>query len=356
MNPYSRPIDPHVHLRGSEYKTDFLGIGLKHAAASGLCCVMEQPNPVPQLISPEVIERRNALARSILDGEGVKNFDHHCHIGLTTQPGQVEMAFRTAQRGQHGVRAVKAFWVHSTGDMGLLDPGYQKEVWKIAAQVGYTGPLIQHCEDESYFLYEFKPNIPISHTQRQSAVAEYYQVARQLDNAAKAGFRGTFYIAHVTTPNTVEYVKGFREAHPEIKIVLEACWHHLLLNTDDYLIHGNNVKMNPPLRPPSMQERLLEHLLRGNIDIVATDHAPHEPKDKLKPASGVPGIPFWPKGIEILRRLGMSEELLHAVTFANARRVFGLDCAEEKTTAEYDPSFWEPYSFNPFSRVDGTLL
>ena len=355
MNPYTRPIDPHVHLRGSEYKTDFLRIGLQHAADCELSCVLEQPNPVPQLISPLVIARRNHLAEEIMVDEDISGLEHHCHIGLTTRPAQVEMALKAAKNREHGIRAAKAFWVHSTGDMGLLDPEYQKKVWEIAVAVGYDGPLIQHCEDEAHFTGDFIVSHPITHSIRQNTTSEYYQVARQLTNAAAAGFRGTFYVAHVSSPATVGFIKEFRSSHPEMKIVMEACWHHFLLNTDDYKTHGNNVKMNPPLREPALQERMLEHVLRGDIQILATDHAPHEPKDLAKPASGIPGIPFWPKGIEILRRHGISETLLYEITFGNAKQVFGLDCVPKKTVATYDPSMWEPYSFNPYSRIDGTL-
>jgi dihydroorotase len=356
MTPYTCPIDPHVHLRGQEYQQEFLRLGLVHARAAGLCCVMEQPNPVPQLINHDAIERRNFQVMGILKDESIR-VEHHCHIGLTTSPGQVEMAMRTAQARAFGVHAVKTFWVHSTGDMGLLDPEYQKKVWQIAARVGYTGPVIQHCEDEKEFAGEFDPAEPISHTFRQSAVAEYAQVERQLRNAYDAGFAGTFYIAHVTNPNVVDLVEAFQRLYTDakMKIVMEACWHHLLLNTDDYEIHGNNVKMNPPLRPPPLQERLLKYLLEGRIQIVATDHAPHAPKDPVKPASGIPGIPFWPKGIEILRRHGISEPLLHDLTFANAKAVFGLDCESLLTKREYNPELWQPYSFNPFARIDGTL-
>ena len=116
------------------------------------------------------------------------------------------------------------------------------------------------------------------------------------------------------------------------------------------------VKMNPPLRFKVSQERLLNLFLSAPKDFfIGTDHAPHPvaAKDRTDPhpASGVPALPFWPKGIALLRAQGMSEEDLRWATFDHANLVFRLKIESFEVEVNYDPSRWEKYGFNPFSRL-----
>ena len=73
-----------------------------------------------------------------------------------------------------------------------------------------------------------------------------------------------------------------------------------------------------------MQEELLECALGGMFDVLGTDHAPHdvEKKDADNPPSGIPVLPFWPKGIQILRRASIKESLLEDMIFNNANRIW----------------------------------
>ena len=348
MVEYLAPIDPHVHLRGEEYPNhNFFGLGFRNAQSVGLAAVLEQPNPKPWLIDSKTISER--LIRAKLDTK----IRYGIHIGLTNDLNQVENALEYVMDNNCGVVSDKVFYVHSTGNMGILDPDVQKKIWEIKTRLGYKGISIGHFEDENWFLSKFDPLHPVSHSKRQDPTAEINQVEAQIKNAYNFGFQGTFYIAHVSNPETVEFIERTRSKLP-FDIVIEATFHHMFLNTLDYETHGNRVKVNPPLRNPGMQEKVLEYVLSGKIDIIGTDHAPHpiERKDSNEPPSGIPALPFWPRGIELLREDGIDELLLEDIIFNNANRVFKLNIKPRYVDVTYNPGLWGAYGYNPFLRVD----
>jgi len=71
---------------------------------------------------------------------------------------------------------------------------------------------------------------------------------------------------------------------------------------------------------------MLKSLFEGNIDWIETDHAPHTKQDKLTNyASGIPGLPFYPKFIDYLMDNGMDESLIQKITHTNILEAFGMD-------------------------------
>ena len=354
MVSYTKPIDPHVHFRGEEYKyvnPSFLELGFRDARRAGLAGGLEQPNPERWLTEEVVVEDR------LEQGEEYRcNIHHGIHVGLTNNFEQVIRALDMVNRGVGRSNSDKTFYTHSTGNMGILDPDIQKHIWWMKGVTGYRGVSIGHFEDEQKFVGDFDYRDPISHSQRQTPESELVQVERQIRSAKDGRFRGTFYIAHVSNPDTVDYIERERGMGKlPFSVVLEATFHHIFLNTDDYKIHGNKVKMNPPLRTPRLQERLLEYVLAGKFGVIGTDHAPHpvERKNSDSPPSGIPALPFWPKGIELLIKNGMSEEDLADLTFHNANSLFRLRLKPRIIEVEYDPTLWDAYGWNPFSRIDG---
>ena len=347
---YTRPIDPHVHLRGTEYpENPYLRYGFEDAKAVGLIAMLEQPNPQPWLTTSEVIEKRLIEAKPVIG-----DIYHGIHIGLTNNIDQVRDALTAVMKRKHGLRSDKIFYTHSTGNMGILDEDYQRKIWKLKGDMGYTGVSIGHFEDEKSYTGEFNPNMPASHSTYQNTKAELVQVMRQFKNAVDFNFKGVFYVAHISNPESIDFLEKEDTKIP-FRIITEATFHHIFLNWDDYAFHENRVKMNPPLRDKLTQLELLSHTLEGRIDIIGTDHAPHplNRKDDLqKPASGISAIPFWPRGIEILREHNIDEELLEDITFNNANKVFDLGLPRQEIELNYDVSLWDKYGYNPFSRLD----
>jgi dihydroorotase len=351
---YVRPIDPHVHLRGTEYpENPYLKYAFEDANAVGLIAMLEQPNPQPWLTTPEIIEKRLLDARLIKDNYYSKHIHHGIHIGLTNDINQVRDALTAVTKRKHGLRSDKIFYTHSTGNMGILDEDYQRKIWKLKGDMGYTGVSIGHFEDEKSYTGEFNPSIPASHSTYQNIKAELVQVMRQFKSAVDYNFKGVFYVAHISNPESIDFLEQEKNKAP-FKVVKEMTFHHMFLNWDDYIVHKNRVKMNPPLRAELTQLELLSHVLEGRIDIIGTDHAPHplsRKDDQVKPASGIPAIPFWPRGIEILREHEIDEKLLEDISFNNSNNVFDLRLHREEIELNYDISLWDKYGYNPFSRL-----
>lgn len=350
MVTYISPIDSHVHLRGEEYSQNYLGLGFSDARQVGLQAILEQPNPTPWLTTEVAIKSRLSRAE-LYKG----NVHHRIHIGMTNDLEQVKTALNLVMSKKYSLVSDKTFWVHSTGNMGIIDLEIQKQIWKIKGELGYNGVSIGHFEAEDIFTGEFNPKNPISHSLKQNPEAELIQVERQIKNAKDYNFKGTFYIAHVSNPDTVDYLEKEKPNLP-FQVVMEVTFHHMFLNTNDYQIHGNRVKMNPPLRESKLQERLLDYVLSGRLQIIGTDHAPHplDKKDSLNPPSGIPALPFWPKGIQILRKNKIKEGILENLVFNNANKIFQLNLTPIKREVNYDLSLWEPYGYNSFSRIDGS--
>ena len=356
MVKYLSPIDPHVHLRGEEYPdSPFLEWGFQDAKEAGLIGLIEQPNPKPWLTSKDIIERR--LITSYKSTEGIV---HRAHIGLTKSPQRVKNALVSIMRKESGLSSDKIFYVNSTGNMGILDEDYQRWIWNLKGQFRYNGVSVGHFEDEKGFTGVFDPIIPITHSLNRPSNSETTQVQRQIKNARDSKFNGVFYIAHCSSPDTIDFIESERKKL-SFNVAIEMTFHHTLLNWKDYQTNGNRVKMNPPLRSPEKQEKLLDYFIGSKIPdewiVIGTDHAPHpiERKDDLNnPASGIPAIPFWPRAIEIYRNLGISEERLRKATFYNSNRIFQFGLNPVEVEVKYNLDLWNKYGYNPFSRKDTT--
>lgn len=369
---YTNIIDPHVHLRWMEYENwDFAKAALKIAKAVGIRWLIEMPNTTPSLIDDGTLCLRHDQLCATEDELGV---GRSVHIGATTNVQQIINALSTSSGGEGGL---KVYFTHSTGNMGILDRWWQRLIWQLAGERGYDGVILGHFEDEkSYGLPSrrewsqikdvfpdlsvvpfgdcdrFYPSTPVSHSLYQHEAAETIQVRNQIKYAKECEFTGTFYICHVSSPSTVEYIESERSAGLDFNVVLEATWHHIFLSVEAYKTFGNHAKMNPPLRRPEAQKELLQMVLDGRFDLIGSDHAPHSPEKKIDPthpASGVQALQFWPRGIELLRERGIDEGLLRRMTFDKAQELFDIPCEPEEVEVEYDKSLWT--SDDPLSSV-----
>lgn len=354
MVRYISPIDSHVHLRGEEYETNFAKLGFRDARAVGICGLIEQPNTKPELISLLAVKQRR---KQIVKFVG--NIRHKIHIGLTQDLEQVKTALELVTQQRHGLVSDKTYYVNSTGNMGILNPNLQRKIWMLKGEMKYNGVSVGHFENESAFAdIKFDPLNPVTHSLIRTEESELFSVQTQYRNAIDAKFQGIFYIAHASSPLTVEFIEEEKRKGTPFQVVIEVTPHHLFLNSnEDYSIHGNGVKMNPPLRPKKSQERLLEYAIDGNIDVIASDHAPHplERKISSSPPSGIPVILIVPKAVELLRFHGMPEQTLEAMLFHNANRIFRMNLEPVFVDVKYNPDLWNVYGYNPFSRIDGTI-
>ena len=110
----------------------------------------------------------------------------------------------------------------------------------------------------------------------------------------------------------------------------EACPHHFTLTEDAVIQYGTLAKMNPPLRTEEDRQAIIEGLLDGTIDLIATDHAPHSAEEKAKPIteapSGIIGLETaLPLAItELVDKHGMSLVTLAEKMSYNPARMYGF--------------------------------
>lgn len=122
-------------------------------------------------------------------------------------------------------------------------------------------------------------------------MSESVQIARDVLLAEATGCH--YHVCHVSTKESVRVIRDAKKAG--IHVTAEVSPHHLVLNENDIRSDNAQFKMNPPLRSKEDQRALLEGLLDGTIDFIATDHAPHTASEKDK---GFLQVPFGIVGLE----------------------------------------------------------
>ncbi len=155
--------------------------------------------------------------------------------------------------------------------------------------------------------------------------SEYLQIVRDLQLAKETGCK--YHVCHISTKESVEVIR--RAKAEGVDVTCETGPHYLVMD-DSYLQEDGRFKMNPPLRSAKDREALLEGLIDGTIDMVATDHAPHSADEKsrglAKSAFGIVGLETaFPVLYTDLVKTGIMdlETLMDRMSYAPAKR-FGI--------------------------------
>ena len=152
--------------------------------------------------------------------------------------------------------------------------------------------IVAHCEDNSLLHggYIHDGEYARAHGHRGiCSESEYGQIARDIELVKQTGCK--YHVCHISTKESVDII---RKAKAEgVDITCETGPHYLTLTDLDLMEHGR-FKMNPPLRGIEDKNALIEGILDGTIDMIATDHAPHSAEEKSrgleKSMMGVVGI------------------------------------------------------------------
>ncbi|RKI99903.1 dihydroorotase, partial [Butyricicoccus sp. 1XD8-22] len=170
--------------------------------------------------------------------------------------------------------------------VGVQTAAKMYEAMQQAAELDMA--IVAHCEDNSLIyggaLHEGEfsrksgiPGIP--------SICESVHIARDVLLAEAANCH--YHVCHISTKESVRTVRDAKRAG--IKVTAEVSPHHLILCDEDIPdANDTNFKMNPPLRAKEDREALIEGLLDGTIDFIATDHAPHTAEDKGKKVTEAP--------------------------------------------------------------------
>ena len=266
-------IDVHVHLRepGGEHK-ETIETGTKAAARGGFTTVCPMPNTKPV---PDSVENMRHLKQLIDENAQVRVLPY---AAITErQAGKEHVDFEAL--------ANEGAFAFTDDGVGVQEAAKMYEAMQQAKAVNKA--VVAHCEDNSLIyggaMHEGKrseelgiPGIPNT--------CESVQIARDVLLSEATGCH--YHVCHVSTKESVRVIRDAKKAG--IPVTAEVTPHHLLLTEDD--IPGDNAiyKMNPPLRSVEDRQALIEGLLDGTIDIIATDHAPHAEDEKNKPMTRAP--------------------------------------------------------------------
>ena len=331
--------DVHVHLREPGFlHKETMKTGTAASARGGYTAVCSMPNLNP---CPDSVKNMGIQLEAIEKDACIRVYPYAC--------------ITVGEKGEElcDIDALSPYCV------GFSDDGkgvQSREMMKAAMiKAKANGKIIAaHCEDNDLLFGGYIHDGEYARTHGHRGIcseSEWKPIARDIELLRETGC--AYHVCHISTKESVEII---RKAKAEgINITCETGPHYLVLD-DSSLQENARFKMNPPLRSPEDREALVEGILDGTIDMIATDHAPHSAEEKSrgleKSLMGVVGIEtavavmythFVKTGKITMERL---VELMHT----NPRKRFGLPTGgtEIGDTADFTLfDFSEKYKVNP---------
>jgi len=286
-------IDDQVHFREpgltqkGEIKTESLA-----ALYGGITSTMDMPNVSPASTTLDLLEERFNLAAE-------KSWTNYSfYLGAT--PGNIDEVKKANPRDICGL---KIFMGSSTGDLLVNDDNALDLIFKESPIL-----IVTHCEDnktiednlEKITALRKGKLSPSDHALIRDDIACFISSEKAVNLAKK--YSADLHVLHLTTEKEIDLF----EAKPtkDKKITTEACIHHLVFTSDDYEEWGNFIKCNPSVKAPNNREALRNALKNNQIDIIATDHAPHTRAEKSLPYPEAPaGIPLIQHSFQLMLEL-----------------------------------------------------
>jgi dihydroorotase len=273
-------FDAHVHLRepGFENK-ETIASGTEAAINGGITGVVMMPNTRPAIdngtVAGQVLEIAQRSAR-------IPVFTSGC---VTRDRQGKELA------GIDGMRAKGVIMLTDDGDT-TADPAVLYRAMQYASEFGMF--FASHCEVPELAGARALNEGAMSYRlgiKGSPACAEEIIIDRDIRLAHAAGAH--IHIQHVSSKLGMETIRWWKQ-RGDVKVTAEVAPHHLLFTDEHIGDFDTHYKMNPPLRTKADNEALLEGLLDGTFDIIATDHAPHTPFEKsqdfVSAPNGITGL------------------------------------------------------------------
>ena len=306
-------VDVHVHLRepGFSYK-ETIRTGSLAAARGGYAhvCAMPNLNPIPDSLEALNVQRE-IIAR-----------DAAVHVH----------PYGAITRGERGealadMEAMAPYTAGFSDDgRGVQSEAMMREAMGEAKRLGKI--IAAHCEDNSLLRggYIHDGDYARSHGHRGiCSESEWGQIARDLRLAEETGC--AYHVCHVSAKESVDLIRQAKARG--VDVTCETGPHYLVFSDQD-LQEDGRFKMNPPIRSREDRAALIEGLLDGTIDMIATDHAPHSAEEKgrglEKSAMGVVGLEtaFAVVYTHLVKPGILSMERLMALLNGNAAKRFGF--------------------------------
>ena len=306
--------DVHVHFRepGFSYK-ETIATGSRASARGGYTAVCTMPNLNPV---PDSVEHLNIQKQLIEDSACI----HVYPYGAITVGEKGE----TIADLEGMAPDVIGF---SDDGRGVQSQDMMRAAMLRARALGKM--IVAHCEDNSLLRggYIHDGDYAKQHGHRGiCSESEWGQIARDLQLVKETGC--AYHVCHISTKESVEII---RKAKAEgLDVTCETGPHYLVMD-DSMLQEEGRFKMNPPIRSKADRDALIEGILDGTIDMIATDHAPHSAEEKSrgleKSAFGIVGIEtaFPILYTHFVKTGRMSLEKLVELLCINPRKRFGIE-------------------------------
>ncbi len=307
-------IDDQVHFRepGLTHKANIYSEA-KAAVAGGTTSFMEMPNTQPPVFTQALLEDKYQI------GANTSLANYSFYMG--TSQDNLEEILKTNEK-KKDVCGIKIFMGSSTGNLLVENPLVLEKIF------GGTELLIAtHCEEESLIkrnkaaLEAIKPILePADHPIIRDEEVCFESSFKAIQLAKK--FDARLHILHISTAKELQLFSNLRTLADK-RITAEVCVHHLHFTSNDYASLGNFIKCNPAIKAPENKNALWEGLLNDQLDVIATDHAPHTLAEKQEAyAHAHAGLPLVQHGLMLMLKYveegkismeKMVEKMSHAV-------------------------------------------
>jgi dihydroorotase len=324
--------DLHVHFRepGFSYK-ETIATGTGAAARGGYTAVCTMPNldPVPDCLS-HLAAQEALIAR-----------DAVIHV---YPYGAITVGEKGEKLADFAALAPRVCAFSDDGH-GVQQDDRMEEAMRLAKQLGKL--IVAHCEVNELLRGGYIHDGAYARAHGHAGIcseSEWRQIERDLNLAAKTGCG--YHVCHISCKESVDLIRQAKRTGVDVSC--ETAPHYLTLDERD-LQEDGRFKMNPPLRAPEDREALIEGVLDGTIEVIATDHAPHSPEEK---ARGLKGSPFGIVGLEtafpilytrLVRPGVLPLETLLRCLISNPRNRFGLPIGTDYSVWDLD----ELYEIDP---------
>ena len=320
--------DVHVHFRepGFSYK-ETIGTGSLASARGGYTAVCTMPNLNPV---PDSLEHLKMQLDLIENSACIHVYPYG--------------AITVGEKGETlaDLEAMAPYVAGFSDDgRGVQSTQMMEQAMLRAKALGKI--IVAHCEDNSLLRggYIHDGSYAKAHNHRGiCSESEWGQIARDLELVAKTGV--SYHVCHVSTKESVELI---RQAKAQgLDVTCETGPHYLVMD-DSMLQEDGRFKMNPPLRSRDDRDALVQGILDGTIDMIATDHAPHSAEEKAKglekSAFGVVGIETaFPILYTYLVKPGiLSMDRLVELLCVNPRKRFGLSLGCDYSVWDLEASY-----------------
>ncbi len=306
-------IDLHVHLRepGDEHK-ETIASGTRAAAAGGFTAVACMPNTRPvndcAAVTARILERAVGCPARVYP------------VGAVSLGSRGEQLTDYRQLLEAGVVAL------TDDGLPVVDSQMMRQALEQAASLGL--PIMSHSEERSLSKGGCMHEGEVSRRLGLAgipAAAESIMVYREIALAELTGAR--VHICHVSCEQSVALIRAAKARG--IPVTAESAPHYFTLTDQAVEQYGSRAKMSPPLRGEADRQAIRAALADGTLDAIATDHAPHSPKEKdvefSQAANGIVGLETaLPLSLALVREKVIDESRLVELLSLGPARILGV--------------------------------